>query len=70
MASDDTTGDLKAQVMVLFRQKAKMMTSRDVARELKLDHRAARQVLTDLINDGQLEFTSFGGATFIKMAQG
>jgi len=56
--------------MVLFRQKAKMMTSRDVARELKLDHRAARQVLTDLINDGQLEFTSFGGATFIKMAQG
>jgi len=47
-----------------------MLTSRDVAKALELDHRMAKKVLTELVNAGTLEFTSFGGATFIKLPEG
>ena len=58
---------LEAQIMDYFKQKGKMMTARDVANGLGLDHRTAKQALADLVNRGLLEFTSFGGATFIKL---
>jgi predicted ArsR family transcriptional regulator len=59
--------ELKAQVVEFFRKKNKMMTSKDVAKGLGIDHRTAKVVLTELVNEGTLEFTSFGGATFIKL---
>jgi len=67
MASE-VTEELKTQIVEFFKQKNKMMTSRDVANGLGLEHRLAKKALTDLVNDGTLEFTSFGGATFIKIA--
>ncbi|MCG3211304.1 MAG: hypothetical protein FOGNACKC_04947 [Anaerolineae bacterium] len=66
----EVTEDLKAQVLEFFKQKNKMLTSRDVANALELDHRTAKKVLTELVNAGTLEFTSFGGATFIKLPEG
>ncbi len=64
----DTTADLRGQILAYFKEKNKMLTMRDVANGLGVDHRTAKQALTELINEGVLEFTSFGGATFIKMA--
>jgi len=64
------TEELKTQVLEFFKQKHKMLTSRDVAKALELDHRMAKKVLTELVNAGTLEFTSFGGATFIKLPEG
>ncbi len=64
-----TDEDLRSRILELYKKKNKMMTARDVARDLNVDHRAAKQALTELINEGVLEFTSFGGATFIKMAE-
>jgi Mn-dependent DtxR family transcriptional regulator len=67
--SDQVTEDLKTQVVEFFKKKGKMMTSRDVANGLNLDHRTAKKVLTELVNAGTLEFTSYGGATFIKLPE-
>jgi predicted HTH transcriptional regulator len=65
--TDEVTEELKNQILEFFKQKNKMLTSRDVANGLSLEHRVAKKALTDLINEGTLEFTSFGGATFIKI---
>jgi predicted HTH transcriptional regulator len=63
----EATEELKAQIVEFFKKKNKMMTSKDVAKGLGIDNRTAKKVLADLVNEGTLEFTSFGGATFIKL---
>ena len=68
--SDEVTEELKTQIVEFFKQKNKMLTSRDVANGLSLDHKIAKKALTELVNEGTLEFTSFGGATFIKLPEG
>jgi len=65
--SDEVTEELKDQVVEYFKQKGKMMTHRDVAKGLNLDQKLVKKALTELVNAGTLEFTSFGGATFIKL---
>ena len=65
----EVTEELKTQVVEFFKKKNKMMTNRDVIKGLKLDRRTAKKVLKELVNEGTLEFTSFGGATFIKIPE-
>jgi Mn-dependent DtxR family transcriptional regulator len=65
--SDEVTEELKNQIVDFFKQKGKMMTHRDVAKGLDLDQKLVKKALTELVNAGTLEFTSFGGATFIKL---
>jgi Mn-dependent DtxR family transcriptional regulator len=65
--SGEVTEELKQQIVEFFEDKGKMMTSRDVAKKFDLKHRLAKQALTELVNAGTLEFTSYGGATFIKL---
>jgi hypothetical protein len=67
--AEEVTEELKTQVVEFFKKKNKMMTSRDVAAGLSLDNRLAKKVLTELVNAGTLEFTSYGGATFIKLPE-
>ena len=43
------------------------MTHRDVSKGLNIENKVAKKALTELVNAGTLEFTSFGGATFIKL---
>ncbi len=59
--------ELKDKILELFKQKKKMMTSKDVAKALGLTKQEVKKPLTDLVNAGTLEFTSYGGATFIKL---
>jgi hypothetical protein len=40
-----------------------------VANGLGLENRVIKKALTELVNAGTLEFTSFGGATFIKLPE-
>jgi predicted HTH transcriptional regulator len=65
--SGEVTEELKDQIFEFFKQKGKMMTHRDVAKGLDISSRLAKKALTELVNAGTLEFTSFGGATFIKI---
>ena len=62
-----TDSELELKVMEFFAKKKKMLTSRDVAAGLGIENAASKKVLTRLINEGRLEFTSFGGSTFIKL---
>lgn len=65
--SDEVTEEIKEKIVAYFKQKGKMMTHRDVAKGLDLDQKLVKKALTELINMGTLEFTSYGGATFIKL---
>jgi len=65
--SDEVSEELKNQIVEFFKQKGKMLTHRDVAKGLDQDQKLVKKALTELVNDGTLEFTSFGGATFIKL---
>ena len=61
--------EMKAQILEFFKQKNKMLTSRDVGNGLDLEHKDVKKAITELVNEGALEFTSFGGATFIKIPE-
>ncbi len=65
--SGEVTEELKDQIVEFFKQKGKMMTHRDVAKGLGIEQKVAKKALIELVNAGTLEFTSFGGATFIKL---
>lgn len=67
--SEEVTAELKEQIVEFFKKKGKMMTSRDVAGGLGLENRLAKKALSELVNEGTLEFTSYGGATFIKLPE-
>ncbi len=67
--AEEVTEELKAQIVDFFEKKGKMMTYRDVAKGLGIESRLAKKALTDLVNAGTLEFTSYGGATFIKLPE-
>jgi Mn-dependent DtxR family transcriptional regulator len=63
----EVTEELKTEIVEYFKKKNKMMTHKDVAKGIGTDNRTAKKALTELINAGTLEFTSYGGATFIKL---
>jgi hypothetical protein len=69
MSDEVITEELKNQIVEFFKKKGKMLTHRDVASGLSLDHKLTKKALTELVNAGTLEFTSFGGATFIKLPE-
>jgi response regulator of citrate/malate metabolism len=62
--------ELINKVLEFFKKKNKMLTSRDVANGLSIENALAKKAITVLVNDGRLEFTSYGGATFIKLPGG
>jgi len=63
----EVTEELKGQIIEYFKEKDKMMTHKDVAKGLGIDNRTSKKAITEMVNAGTLEFTSFGGATFIKL---
>ena len=65
----EVTEELKTEIVEYFKQKNKMMTHKDVAKGIGTDNRTAKKAITELINAGTLEFTSYGGATFIKLPE-
>jgi len=65
--SDQGTEELRDRIIEFFKQKNKMLTSRDVANGLGVDHATVKKAITELVKEGTLEFTSYGGATFIKL---
>ena len=65
----EVTEELKTQIVDFFKAKNKMLTSRDVANGLGVENHRVKKAITELVNAGTLEFTSFGGATFIKLPE-
>jgi predicted HTH transcriptional regulator len=67
--SEENNEELKQKIVEFFKKKNKMLTSRDVAAGLEIENRDAKKILIEMVNEGTLEFTSFGGATFIKLLE-
>jgi len=65
--NDQVNEELLNKVLEFFKKKNKMLTSRDVANGLGIENALAKKAIVVLVNDGRLEFTSYGGATFIKL---
>ncbi|MCL5075806.1 MAG: GntR family transcriptional regulator [Chloroflexi bacterium] len=65
----ETEEELKGKIIEFFKKKGKMLTARDVANGLGIDHPTAKKALSELVKDGALEFVSYGGATFIKLPE-
>ena len=65
--ADEVNEELLNKVLEFFKKKNKMLTSRDVAAGVGIENAFAKKAITVLVNDGRLEFTSYGGATFIKL---
>ena len=67
--ADEVSEELLNKILEFFKKKNKMLTSRDVAAGVGIENAFAKKALTVLVNDGRLEFTSYGGATFIKLPE-
>ena len=67
--ADEVTEELLNKILEFFKKKNKMLTSRDVAAGVGIENAFAKKAITVLVNDGRLEFTSYGGATFIKLPE-
>ncbi len=63
MADDE----LRAKIIEYVKNSRKKIGARDIADGLGLEHRVVKKAITEMVNDGTLEFESFGGATFIKL---
>jgi Mn-dependent DtxR family transcriptional regulator len=62
--------ELKARIVEYVRNSKKKIGARQIAEGLELELRTTKKVLSEMVNDGTLEFESFGGATFIKVGEG
>jgi len=62
--------ELKARILEYVRNSKKKIGARQIAEGLELELRTTKKVLSEMVNDGTLEFESFGGATFIKVGEG
>lgn len=62
--------EIKARIVEYVKNSKKKIGAREIANGLDLELRAAKRILTEMVNDGALEFESFGGATFIKIGEG
>lgn len=59
--------ELKTRIIEYVKNSKKKIAARDIADGLGLEHRVVKKVLSEMVNEGTLEFESFGGATFIKL---
>lgn len=59
--------ELKQQIIDYVRTSRKKIGAREIADGLGVDHKTAKKAISEMVNAGQLEFESFGGATFIKL---
>jgi len=62
--------EIKAKIIEYVKNSKKKIGAREIANGLDLELRATKKVLSEIVNDGVLEFESFGGATFIKLGEG
>jgi hypothetical protein len=62
--------ELKKQIIDVVMNSKRMLSARDIARSKGIEAEPAviKKLITELVNEGKLEYTSYGGATFLKIA--
>jgi len=61
--------EIKQQIIDLVANSKRMLSAREIARSrgIEADPAVIKKLITELVNEGKLEYTSFGGATFLKI---
>jgi len=62
--------EIKKQILEHVTNSKRMLSARDIARSRGIEAEPAviKKLITELVNEGKLEYTSYGGATFLKIA--
>ncbi len=70
--ANEVTEELKDKIVAYFEKRAakkKMFTIKDVARGARIEKSLAKKAVSAMTKEGRLEFTSYGGATYIKLSE-
>ena len=65
----EVTEDIKNQIIDYLKKVKRSVTSRDIAKALKLEKKVIDKAVTELVNEGKIEWVSFGGETRIKLPE-
>ncbi|MCL7397323.1 MAG: hypothetical protein LZ167_07930 [Thaumarchaeota archaeon] len=65
----EVTEDIKNQIVDYLKKVKRSVTSRDIAKALKLEKKVVDKAVNELVNEGRIEWVSFGGETRIKLPE-
>ncbi|MCL7383910.1 MAG: hypothetical protein LZ172_06780 [Thaumarchaeota archaeon] len=65
----EVTEDIKNQIVEYLKKVKRSVTSRDIAKALKLEKKVVDKAVNELVNEGRIEWVSFGGETRIKLPE-
>jgi Mn-dependent DtxR family transcriptional regulator len=65
----EVTEDIKNQIVEYLKKVKRSVTSRDIAKALKLEKKIVDKAVNELVNEGRIEWVSFGGETRIKLPE-
>jgi len=65
----EVTEDIKNQIIDYLKKVKRSVTSRDIAKALKLEKKVIDKAVNELVNEGKIEWVSFGGETRIKLPE-
>ncbi|MEM1583766.1 MAG: FaeA/PapI family transcriptional regulator [Nitrososphaerota archaeon] len=65
----EVTEEIKNQIVEYLKKVKRSVTSRDVAKALKLEKKIVDKAVNELVSEGKIEWVSFGGETRIKIPE-
>ncbi len=65
----EVTEDIKNQIIDYLKKVKRSVTSRDIAKALKLEKKIVDKAVNELVNEGRIEWVSFGGETRIRLPE-
>lgn len=65
----EVTEDIKNQIIDYLKKVKRSVTSRDIAKALKLEKKVVDKAVNELVGEGRIEWVSFGGETRIKLPE-
>ena len=65
----EVTEDIKNQIIDYLKKVKRSVTSRDIAKALKIEKKVIDKAVNELVNEGKIEWVSFGGETRIKLPE-
>lgn len=65
----EVTEEIKNQIIDYLKKVKRSVTSRDIAKALKLEKKLVDKAVNELVNEGRIEWVSFGGETRIKIPE-
>lgn len=61
--------EIKQQIINYLAKATRMQTPRDVVKAISGDSSVIKKAISELVNEGKIEYSQYGGASFIKLAE-